>query len=1167
MATIDELTIEVQTKAKDIDNRLDNVAKQLENLATAVGKVNTGSLKDIGVGFSALSTGMQGFKSIKMPDFTRLYKGLGKVSDVDSTKIKNVADAINPLANSIKTLNGVNFDSKNITGLINSLIRLSNANVSSLENVDFSKIGGEINSLTHSLQGAEKVSNNTISITNAVAKLASAGAKADIVSAYLPKLGNELRDFIQKMSGASKVSQETIQFTQALGMLASEGNKTATTAGNLGSLATELKKFMQVMSTAPVVNGNIIQMTNALANLASQGGRVGSASNGLVRSFNNISTGAKKTHKNILNLAASFGRFYAIFWGIKRAIGALSGAVEYASDLTEVQNVIDVTFGNAKGVIEDFSQSAIKQFGISELAAKQTAGRFQAMGTAIGFSQGKMADMSVELTALSADMASFYNVSQKEVATSLQSIFTGETEPMRRYGIDLTQATLQEWALKQGIDADMQSMSQAEKVMLRYQYVIANTGAATGDFARTSASWANQVRILSEQFKVLGSVIGKGIIAAFKPFIQTLNKVMAKVITFSENVLNALGKIFGWQFEITGGGITDDLGDTAGYTDDIASGAGDASDGYKDATKNAKKLKDVVLGIDELNINAPDNDTGSTSGSSGKPGGSGGSGAGAEVGTGGLTTNMFVSDTVLKAYESSIDSLYELGEYIGKTLTKAMKSIRWEEVYESARNFGKGLADFLNGLISPDLFGTVGRTIAGSLNAVVYAALSFAETFDWKEFGLSIATGVNEFFKTFDFSSVAKTINTWVGGIFNAIFTAVDNTDWGLIGRKIGTFIAEIDILKAIGKLGKAVWKAINAAIKTYAGTFSKAPVETALLSLMVIPKSLRAIIDTKFIQGIATLAKKFEKFGGAAKLAFQVFTGSGGNAAVFALAESFPRLSKAVDVSRQAFLNFKQGIVDGNIFTGLNAGISTVRDGLTKMQKGVIGAASVFTEFSLVKSGVYDLAVGTDNLVASIGKIAAGAGVAVAALKLIGLSNPFTAVVTGATALIAAFVGVNRAMNEITENSMFETLETNGTVSLKSLGDVALNTFEKITNGVDETIEKLNGIENTKESINSTIENIGGIQRAIDSGAYSVSEKVPQIIEQFQGLLNQSKKVFDEEYDVIVGNVVGAWADILEAQGVAVPETVAALASLREEGKGAYTELESSISSLTCSA
>lgn len=998
MSTIDELTIELQTKAKGADKSIENAAQQLEKLAAAVGKVNTGGLKDIGIGISSLSKGMQGFKSVKMPDFTRLYKGLGKISDVDSARLKNVADAINPLANSIKTLNGVNFDSKNITGLINSLTRLSNANVGSLENVDFSRIGNAINSLTSSLQGAEKVSSNTISITNAVAKLASAGAKADIVSASLPKLGNELRDFIQKMSGASKVSQETIQFTQALGTLANTGNKAATTAGNLGLLATELKKFMQVMSTAPTVNSNIIQMTQALANLASQGGRVGSASNAISKGFKSIEVSGIRVPKVLKGMQNNFRNLFRSivpFIGIYQVFGFLKQGTEYASDLTEVQNVVDVTFGNMQGKMEDFAKSSIQNFGMSELASKQFASQFQAMGSAMGIDpkiignankflqqqtngyvgmSDSMADVSLNLTKLTADMASFYNVEQAAVAEDLQAIFTGQTRPLRAYGLDLTQATLQEWALKQGLDADMQSMSQAEKTMLRYQYVLANTTASHGDFARTANTWANQVRILSQQFQQFGSIVGKSVIAAFKPFIQTLNKVMAKVITFSENVLNALGKIFGWQFEISSGGLTDDLGDTAGYTDDIASGAGDASDGYKQAAKNAKKLKDVVLGIDELNINAPDYETGGTGGSSGKPSGGTGGGIGSGAGASGLTTNMFAMDTVLKAYESSIDSLYELGEYIGKTLTRTMNSIRWGDVYESARNFGKGLADFLNGLISPDLFGAVGRTIAGSLNAAIYAALSFGETFEWKEFGLSIATGINEFFATFDFASLAKTVNAWVGGIFETIWTAFKNIKWGNILKGFFEFIDNLDMLS------------------------------TTAIGLKVVPGILNKITSSKIIKGFINTAKAL----------------AGNQIALDALLVSYPKFGKAVGVASDAFLALKMGFADKQFGTGIKLALETIQGSLSKTQKAAIGAIGVFAEFKLMKGAFYDIASGSQNLISALGKIAAGAGVAVAALKLIGLPNPWTAAITGAVALISAVQGIEKASEERSEFEAF---------------------------------------------------------------------------------------------------------------------------------------------------
>ena len=119
--------------------------------------------------------------------------------------------------------------------------------------------------------------------------------------------------------------------------------------------------------------------------------------------------------------------------------------------LTEVQNVVDVTFGRYRKKIEELASGSIENFGMSELTTKEIASRFQAMGTAMGFSTGKMSEMSVGLTKLAADMASFYNVDQEKVAKSLESVFTGQTRPLRTYGLDLSQATLKEWALKQGM--------------------------------------------------------------------------------------------------------------------------------------------------------------------------------------------------------------------------------------------------------------------------------------------------------------------------------------------------------------------------------------------------------------------------------------------------------------------------------------------------------------------------------------------------------------------------------------------------------------------------------------------------------------------------------------------------------------------------------------------
>lgn len=503
---------------------------------------------------------------------------------------------------------------------------------------------------------------------------------------------------------------------------------------------------------------------------------------------------------------------YATYWLLFRFVGKIGDSITIASDLVEVQNVVDTVFGDMSSKVEEYAQNSIKQFGMSELSFKQYASRFQAMGSAMGIDTSSiesansflnkatggyvglsdsMADVSLTLTQLTADMASFYNVSQKDVAEDLSAIFTGETRPLRTYGLDLTQATLAEWAMKNGLDANVQSMSQAEKTMLRYQYVLANTTSAQGDFARTAGTWANQIRILQEQIKKFASVIGTGFIAAFKPFVQTLNKVMAKVIDFTQNVLNALGQIFGWEFEISGGGITDDLGDVSGDLADSAGSAGDLSDNLGQAAKNAKKLH--TLGIDELNIVEPDNGTTGSAGA-GASGGSGGAGSG-EVG--GLIANFKPNDKMLDAYKSSIKSLEQLGKYISVTLSNTLEKINWDSVYEKAKNFGTGLADFLNGLIKPRLFYDLGKTVANSINTAFQSANAFAVEFDWENLGESIAKSIKGFFENWDPEIAADTFSNFANGILESltefINTLQDDKTFEDIGQKIVDFICGIE--------------------------------------------------------------------------------------------------------------------------------------------------------------------------------------------------------------------------------------------------------------------------------------------------------------------------------------------------------------------------------------
>lgn len=673
--------------------------------------------------------------------------------------------------------------------------------LNSLNGASISNFASGMSQLATSLRSVSSIDTRTFSkIATNMEKL------GNLDTARLVSSASALKSMATELSGFASISKQSAEITQLTASISKLGSKSAGyAADNIRNLGSALKEVMTTLSNAPRVSNNIIQMTNALANLSQQGSKVGSASRSLVTGFSNTSKSIKSTRSGFRGLASTIGKFYATYWLVMRAVGKIGGAVDLASQLTEVQNVVDTTFGDMASKVDDFTKTSIQDFGMSELTVKQISSRFQALGTSIGISSEQvangtavankalmsqnntlykttdsMADMSLNLTRLAGDMASFYDVDQADVAKSLQSIFSGTIAPLRRYGLDLTQATLSEWAMKNGLDANIKSMTQAEKVLLRYNYVMANTQAAQGDFAKTANTWANSVRVLKQEFQAWGSIIGSVVINALKPFVQALSKVMLKVISFTRTVADALGAIFGWTIEISGGGATVD------GMEDIADGVGDIGDNADSSNKKAQKLKKTLLSIDEIHALDDNSDSGSG-------GGSGGGGAGGGAG-GGVDSSLKKTDGLLEKYKSSIKDLYSLGKYIGDVLASAMESIDWKKIYQKADNFGKGLADFLNGLISPRLFYDLGATIAGSLNTALHFLNSFGTTFDWTNFGLSIANGINGFFENFDFALLAKTINAWVQGIYTMLTTAIKNVSWKDVLKGITDFLSNLDI-------------------------------------------------------------------------------------------------------------------------------------------------------------------------------------------------------------------------------------------------------------------------------------------------------------------------------------------------------------------------------------
>lgn len=813
MADIDELQIKIKADSAKASDSIDKLASSLDSLGKSL-SFDTSKLSNIASGIRSMSDAATGFKGAKSKEITSLATALSKFSNVDTSSFYGISAAMKNLAAGMK-------DTKTIdtSGILNTAAALSKmgGTLATVGTSNLVKIKDDLAYFVKGMNSVGALNFDTTGLSNLIKSISKLGlANSTQATANLPQISAQLQNFVRQMNKIGELKFDMTNMSSLVTSISKLGSVASGRAvNNIPLLADNLKYLFETLSKASNVSANIIRMTEALANLTKTGASSGRAATSLGKSLNIFSGSANKAKSSSFSLAAALGKLYASYWLLFRAFSKIKDAIDISSSLTEVENVVRTTFGNYEKLIQDFSKTSIQDFGMSELTAKQVASRFQAMGTAMGFSQGKMADMSLQLTKLTADMASFYDMEQSDVARNLQAVFTGETEPLRKYGLDLTQATLKEWAMKQGLDADISSMTQAEKTMLRYQYVMANTAAAQGDFARTSDTWANQVRILKQSFEQLAAIIGGALINAFKPFVRTLNAVMQKVIAFATTVTNALGSIFGWKFEISAGGLADDWSDAAGSAADIADSTGQAA-------KNVEKMNKGLRAFDELNlITTPDSSSGSGSGGSGGGGASGG----------GASGGLVQVDTIFKDYESQIRSLRELGAYISDALSDAMESIDWDRIYSKARNFGKGLADFLNGLITPRLFGDVGMTIASALNTAIYTALSFGEEFDWTNLGDSIAAGVNRFFETFDFSALGRTINTWVHGIYDTITTAIGNIKWSEVWDGVTDFLSEIDL--------ETISLIIGAFALKYAGKF---------LTGKILKETIGKLISEKFV-------------------------------------------------------------------------------------------------------------------------------------------------------------------------------------------------------------------------------------------------------------------------------------------------------------------------------
>lgn len=305
--------------------------------------------------------------------------------------------------------------------------------------------------------------------------------------------------------------------------------------------------------------------------------------------------------QDVGRIAKKAGAALAAAFSVKKLADFGKKCIELGSDLSEVQNVVDVTFPEMTGKVDEFAKSAAVSFGLSETMAKQYTGTFGAMAKAFGFTEKQAYDMGATLTGLAGDVASFYNLTQDEAYTKLKSVFTGETESLKDLGVVMTQTALDSYALSNGWGKTTQSMTEAEKVALRYAFVQKQLSAAQGDFARTSDGWANQVRILKLQVDSIMASVGQGLINLLTPVIKLINTVIGKIATLA-NAFKAFTELLTGNKSSPGKGIDE--------TTEAAEGLGKATDGVGNAAEKAAKKMKGLMSFDKLN-NIQSDSTGS----------------------------------------------------------------------------------------------------------------------------------------------------------------------------------------------------------------------------------------------------------------------------------------------------------------------------------------------------------------------------------------------------------------------------------------------------------------------------------------------------------------------------------------------------------------------------
>lgn len=603
------------------------------------------------------------------------------------------------------------------------------------------------------------------------------------------------------------------------------------------------------------------------------------------------------------------GALVTTAFAVKKLVQFSAACVTLGSDVAEVQNVVDTAFGSMSYKMEAFADTAITNFGMSQLAAKKTGSAYMAMAKGMGVADEAASDMAIALTGLTGDVASFYNLSQSDVDAKMRSVFTGETESLKSLGVVMTQTNLDAYALANGFSKTTGAMNQAELVQLRYAYVMDTLKLAQGDFLKTQGSWANQTRILSMQWQQFMSVIGQALTTVLLPAVKVLNSIVAALIKMANSFNSAITAIFGGankQIQSTA--------DTAAGVTDAISDSVDQQDALTDATKKTAKAQNK-LGIDELNVISQS--SGSSSGS---------------------TAGVSATDTELSQITETAEEIPPFITKIKKSFESLQKAFApsisaWGKSFTSLKDdFTAAFGDMK--VTAQSLWTEALQPLSNNiLTDFIPSVVNSISTALAPVFSDVLGTAIHEF--ALDFQVIANTVS---GVINNLIIPAVQLLQDIVVGVFDG-------IKKAWDEYGNGIisaWKTFKEGIRAIWVSIDENVIQPVL-------KSIAAVLDNLWNNHLKPLWDNITRFIGAAiEMILAVW-----NTAIY------PFIQNMVDVFGPKIAATINVIVTQ--FGGLIGAITDVISGIVRILTGLCEfITGVFTgDWKKVWTGIKDIFCG----------------------------------------------------------------------------------------------------------------------------------------------------------------------------------------------------------------